>query len=119
MNKPASMTMKEWLIKKMAIQLVISEKIIEAVINHQFDSAFCATKDHNSIEISGFGKFVFNEKRAAKQMQKYNTLVEMYTKTLNREDSSEAVKRNMTMRLATLADNITALTPKLNKDGLS
>ena len=114
--KPVSMSMKEWLIKKMAIKLVISEKTIEAVINHQYDSANVATKNNNSIEFSGFGKFVFNEKRAAKQMIKYNAQMVMYNSILQDETISEAVRRNTTMRIATVEGNIEALKPKLRND---
>jgi nucleoid DNA-binding protein len=114
--KPASMSMKEWLIKKMAIKLVISEKTIEAVINHQFDSASEATKTNNSVEISGFGKFVFNVKRAHKQMLKYESQKAMYEAALLDIDITDAVRRNTTMRLETVIGNIVALSPKLNNN---
>ena len=32
MEKPISMSVKEWIIKKMAINMVISEKVIDAVV---------------------------------------------------------------------------------------
>jgi nucleoid DNA-binding protein len=111
--------MKEWLIKKMAIKLVVSEKTIEAVINHQYDSASEATKNNNSIEFSGFGKFMFNEKRAVKQMKKYDAQMVMYNSTLQDETISEAVRRNTTMRIATVLANIEALKPKLKDNGFS
>lgn len=114
--KPVSMTIKEWLIKKMAIKLVVSEKTIEAVINHQYDSASVATKTHNSLEISGFGKFMFNAKRANKQMDKYMSQKAMYESALQDPKISEVVRRNTTMRLETVLGNIKALTPKLNND---
>ena len=48
--------------------MVISEKVIDRVITHQFNSAEDATRDKNSIEISGFGKFVFNLAKANAEM---------------------------------------------------
>lgn len=116
MNKPNSMTMKEWLIKKLAIKLVVSEKTIEAVVNHQYDSASVATKTNNSLEISGFGKFMFNSKRADKQMNKYDSQKAMYEETLADPNISDVVRRNTTMRLETVLGNIKALKPKLNND---
>ena len=68
MNKPATMSVKEWITKRMSIQLVISEKIIDQVINHQFDSANDAIHKCNSVEFSGFGKFMFNMSKAKKRM---------------------------------------------------
>jgi nucleoid DNA-binding protein len=62
--------MKEYLIRTLAVKMMVSEKTIEAVINHQFNSANEAMKFHNTVEISGFGKFTFNYKKAVKKMEK-------------------------------------------------
>jgi pyridoxal/pyridoxine/pyridoxamine kinase len=69
MNKPQSMSMKDYLIRTLASKLMINEKTIDKVISHQFRSANDAMTCNNSVEISGFGKFVFNEKKAAKKIQ--------------------------------------------------
>jgi len=118
MSKPLSMSVKEYLIKKIAINKVcdkmISEKTIDAVISHQFDSASSATVDNNSIEISGFGKFLFNEKRAIKLMQKYTEQIAYYSNMLSSE-LTEAERRNTEMRLESINNNVKALKPKLNE----
>ena len=67
-NKPASMSMKDYLIRVLAVKAMMSEKTIEAVVNHQFQSASLAMKTNNSIELSGFGKFYFNMKKAIKRL---------------------------------------------------
>lgn len=117
-NKPPSMSIKEFLVKKIAINKVcdkmISEKTIDTIISHQFDSANVATATNNSIEISGFGKFVFNEKRGVKLMQKYTEQVEYYSKMLSSE-LTEAERRNAEMRLESINNNVKALKPKLNE----
>ena len=82
MEKPMSMSVKEWIIKKMAIKMVISEKVIDSVVTHQFDSANDALNVHKSVEISGFGKFYFNEKKAIKTMEKYSSQKDMYETVL-------------------------------------
>jgi len=118
MNKPPSMSIKEYLVKKIAINKVcdkmISEKTIDAVISHQFDSASAATANNNSIEISGFGKFLFNEKRAVKQMQKYTEQIAYYSNMLA-SHLTEAERRNTEMRLESINNNVKALKPKLNE----
>jgi nucleoid DNA-binding protein len=118
MNKPPSMSIKEYLVKRIAVNKVwdkmISEKTIDAVISHQFDSASAATATNNSIEISGFGKFMFNEKRAIKQMQKYTEQIAYYSKMLSSE-LTEAERRNTEMRLESINNNVKALKPKLNE----
>ena len=52
--------MKDYLIRRLAVKLMTSEKTIETVINHQFQSANEALLNNKTIEISGFGKFIFN-----------------------------------------------------------
>jgi len=114
------MTVKDFIIKKIAINRLaskmISEKIIDSVISHQFESAHAATTECNSVEISGFGKFTFNQKRAEKQMAKYESQIAMYTKILEDDTISNAVRRNNEMRLETVYNNVKALKPKLNSD---
>jgi nucleoid DNA-binding protein len=118
MNKPPSMSIKEYLVKKIAINNVcdkmVSEKIIDTVISHQFDSASKATSIHNSVEISGFGKFAFNQKRAMKQMQKYESQIRYFNGLLE-TDLSDADRRNVEMKMQSTLNNIKSLKPKLNE----
>lgn len=67
-NKPISMSMKDYLIRVQSVKVMISEKVIEAVVNHQFQSASLAMRTNNSIELSGFGKFYFNTKKAIRRL---------------------------------------------------
>lgn len=68
MDKPISMSVKDYLIRTLAVKIMVSEKVIETIVNHQFQSANEAMDLHNSLEISGFGKFYFNEKKAKKKI---------------------------------------------------
>jgi nucleoid DNA-binding protein len=68
MDKPISMSVKDYLIRTLAVKIMVSEKVIETIVNHQFQSANEAMDLNNSIEISGFGKFYFNEKKAKKKI---------------------------------------------------
>jgi nucleoid DNA-binding protein len=69
-SKPKSMSMKDFLIRVQAVKMMKSEKTIEAVVNHQFQSTNLAMRTNNSVELSGFGKFFFNEKKACKRLTK-------------------------------------------------
>ena len=62
MDKPISMSVKDFLIRTLAVKMMTSEKTIEAVVNHQFQSANEAMDLNSSVEIAGFGKFFFNNK---------------------------------------------------------
>ena len=52
-NKPKSMSHKEYLVRALSIKLAISEKTVEAVVNHQFQSANEAMDTNHSLELSG------------------------------------------------------------------
>lgn len=68
MSKPASMSIKDFLIRTLAIKLAINEKVVEVVVNHQFQSANEAMTCNHTVEISGFAKFIYNEKKAARKL---------------------------------------------------
>jgi nucleoid DNA-binding protein len=109
------LSIKEIIIKQIAADKVIAEKIIDKVVSHQFDSALKATVLYNSVELSGFGKFSFSQKKALKQMTKYNEQIVSYTEKLNSSES-EAEKRNLNMRIASTLYNIEVLKPKIKSD---
>lgn len=113
MNKPQSMSVKEWLIKRLAISIVIPERVIDAVISNQFDTANDALKTSKSIEISGFGKFVFNQSKAIKQMAKYMSQKETFENILADDSITEGKRTNILMKLETTLNNIKALKPKM------
>jgi hypothetical protein len=110
------MTLKEILIKRIATSRELPEATVNAIISHQFESALDATNFHNSLEISGFCKFIFNVPRAIKRMEKYNSQLELYSGILDNEETSEAVKRNTLLRMYTTENNIRHLKPKLCQD---
>ena len=109
------MSVKEWIIKKMAIKMIISEKIIDTVVTHQFDSANDALNIHKSVELSGFGKFYFNEKKAIKTMEKYLSQKNMYESILMDVSITDHKRNNTEIRLANLLINIKTLKPKINE----
>ncbi len=115
-NRPRSMSMKDYLIRVMAVKMMVSEKTIESVINHQFQSVSAAMKDSNSVELSGFGKFYFNKKKALKRLDQLMAKKEAVERTLNDSTISEAKRqRANTMLTNTIAD-IEYLTSKTNDD---
>jgi len=93
MDKPISMSVKDYLVRTLAVKILTSEKTIEAVINHQFQSANEAMDLHNSIELSGFGKFFFNDKKAVKRV---NALIakKLALENILADDKSSEQKKN-------------------------
>ena len=115
MKKPQSMSIKEWIIKKMAISMVVSEKTIDAVVVHQFDSANDALNIHDSIEISGFGKFYFNQKRAQAQYDKYVRIKQSYENMLANDSLSDKKRHSTEQKLISILNDIKIIKPKINE----
>lgn len=97
----------------MAVKMMVSEEIISSVVSHQFQSANEALSNNNSLEISGFGKFLFNEKKAHKLMEKYLSQKEAFERYSQDECQSETRRRNASLKLASAISNIEHLKPKL------
>jgi nucleoid DNA-binding protein len=116
MNKPISMSVKEWIIKKMAVNMVVSEKIINEVVTHQFDSANNALNLHKTVELSGFGKFHFNQVKAEKQLDKWNKIKIAYENMLKEPGLSDTKRKNTEVRLEKLLISISLLNKKVNEN---
>jgi nucleoid DNA-binding protein len=112
-NKPMSLSVKDWIIRKLAPKMLLSEKTIEAVVNHQFQEANQALRKNKSLEISGFGKFFFNEGRAKKQMAKYESQQELFGRMLQDETLTEQRRKSLELKLQIAKDAMRDLKPKM------
>ena len=99
MDKPISMSVKDFLVRTLAVKMMMNEKTIEAVVNHQFQSANEAMDLNNSLEISGFGKFYFNEKKATKRIGALNAKKTAMETIIADETTSEQKKRSSNVTL--------------------
>ena len=113
MDKPISMSVKDYLIRIMAVKTMTSEKTIEAIVNHQFQSASEAMSEHNSLEISGFGKFYFNHKKAQKKMEKLLSKADVFRKQMENPALSEQKRTSASVKLTNTLAGIDILKPKL------
>ena len=99
MDKPISMSVKDYLVRTLAVKMMVSEKTIETVVNHQFQSANEAMDVNNSLEISGFGKFYFNEKKATKRIGQLNAKKQAMERLISDETTSEQKRRSSQVTL--------------------
>lgn len=109
------MSLKEFLIKKIALENNLPVRTVEAIINHEFLEAFKATTEHKSIEISGFGKFLFNEKKAQKTYIKFQEQMAVYTKTYETLEPSSPEYKRLTTVISNLKKNMEHLKLKLDE----
>lgn len=117
MGRP--LTDKELLIKTIASKLMIAEKTIEAVINHQFASANSAMDTNKSVEISGFGKFMFNEKKAARRLKGYMMKKHDMHTIINHPQATAEQIRKATLIYNDMVDNIALLKPNISDEFLT
>jgi len=109
------MSVKEYLCRLLSIKKDIPLKVIEAIVDHQFQSANQALKDNNlSIEISGFGKFLLLHTKAHKKYLKNLSKEKYFTKQINdpsiTEERRSACRRNLKQTLEWLEN----IKPKIN-----
>jgi len=97
--------------------MVISEKVIDAVVVHQFDSANDALNINKSVEISGFGKFYFNAKKALTQYNKLLAIKKAYQNMLLDEKISDVKRNAVELKLQIIETSIKTLKPKIDESG--
>jgi len=102
----------------MSINMVISEKVIDQVITHQFDSANDALNTNDSLEISGFGKFLFNTKKANAHYTKLLNMKQSYDNILADPTTSEKKRHSTEMRMLTVLNDIKILKPKIKDNDI-
>ena len=56
--------LKDDIIEKISSKMGIPAKDVEAVVSHQFKAALKAMDTNDSVELSGFGKFIYMPKSA-------------------------------------------------------
>jgi len=112
------LTDKELLIKTIASKLMMAEKTIETVINHQFISANSAMDTNQSIEISGFGKFMFNEKKAARRLKTYMMKKHDMSTIIDHPDATAEQIRKASLIYNDMVDHIALLKPNISNEFL-
>jgi len=108
-----SLTLKEWLTKKTSQITQISERTVDIVIHNQFNTANDAVNTNYSVELSGFGKFIFNNKRAIRQMAKYLKEKDKLLAELAKSGVTERRKKIIENRMFVLELNIKVLKPRI------
>ena len=107
------MSHKEYLVRALSIKLAMSEKIVEAVVNHQFQSANEAMDVNRSLELSGFGRILFNNKKAIKKLAALEAKLERTKKQLN---NNNADPKKLENAIEILEKQIRLLKPKITNN---
>jgi hypothetical protein len=112
--KPRSMSMKDYLVRVLAVKMMMAEKTIETVINHQFQSSSEAMLNNGSVEISGFGKFYFNKKKAQNKLEALVCIKGKLEDELKKDTLSDKQRGKHETRLQGVCSEIDYLIKKTN-----
>lgn len=115
MDKPMSMSVKDYLIRILSARTNTPVKIIEAVVTHQMNGMNKAmqTPGIHSIEMSGFAKFIFNHKKAKKKFDKNLSKEKLFTDILNKPDLTDKQKSSYTLKLENTIKWMEEIKPKI------
>ena len=111
-DKPQTLSVKNFLIRKMSTAMSIPEKTITTIIDHQFTSLIENMPTNNSLEISGFGKFIFHKRKAPNSMIHYMKEQEAFKNELAAATDPQEIKR-LEFRISGLELKMKALNQKL------
>lgn len=112
MDKPITMSVKDYLIRLLSIKTNTPVKTIEAIVDHQFQGANEALKTNYSVEISGFGKFLFNHKKAHKKWEK-NLSKKQYFENILKSPITEQKRISVQLKLENTIKWLENIKPKI------
>lgn len=117
MFKSSSTSVKDYLIKRMSVRMNIPSKTIEAIVMHQMDGINKAIQADNkfSVEMSGFGKWLFNHKKAQKKYDKNLSKEKVFKTLLEKPDLSDKQRESYELKLANTIKWMKGIKPKLDK----
>jgi nucleoid DNA-binding protein len=107
---------KNLLVRTTAVKLAMNEKLVEKIVDYQFQSANEAMNVHHTVELCGFGKFVFNNNKAKKKLMSLQKTVEILQDEL---DHPETAKKNPVFSknvLKATKEHIASLKPMIKYD---
>jgi len=113
-DKPLSMSDKEYIMRALSIKTNTPLVIIEAIIDHQFSSTHEALKSNFSVEISGFGKFIYKRKGAIKKLEKNLSKKRLFEGYLNSLELDVSKRTSIENKLRNTIEEIEILKGKLN-----
>jgi nucleoid DNA-binding protein len=88
---PDKISVKEFFTEKVAKDLDIPLALVEKVVNFQCEDLMNAFSEFNTIEISGFGRFIYNNSRSLKKLRTYEKQLE---NVINRLNENKYVSEN-------------------------
>ena len=111
MNK--SITTKGWLVKMLSSELMMSETVIDAVIDHAFEMVKEKMLKNDTVEIAGFGKFIFNRKKALRKLDDWRNAKRVMTDYSNDESINEIKRKGYANKVKNITVDIDLLEKRI------
>lgn len=93
-------------ITKTAIRTLNSEQLVREIVAFQFKDIVEALRKHSEVEITGFGKFLISQNKLKKRLKKLYKIKHALEAVISSPFQDEAKKRNCSLKLETLIDQI-------------
>lgn len=106
---------KKWLVGRVAVDTITDERIVETVVSHQFEKAREAMGSCNSIELSGFGRFYFNKRKASNKLERYMEAKQFFENVID-SDITDKKRATAQYKLGKLMGDINVLKRKLEDE---
>lgn len=116
MSRPLTVPIKDWMIKNLSKEKDISERTIQCVISHQAESVMKKMRECHSVEFSGFGKFLFNVKKAEKKLGNMLEMEQRMKAIIENEGDTPQKRRAMEVRYKVLVEDIKNLKKLLDEN---
>ena len=97
----------------MSVELAISEEVIDKVITHCFNSASKALSTNNTVEISGWGTFIFDKGKLQKNIKKLEDTIKKHKLILQDEKSPEKQKISSQKKINGASKNLLILKQRI------
>lgn len=112
MNKNESV--KDFFTDRISQDLNIDRSIVQKVIDFQGRDIIKAFVEFNSVEISGLGRFTFNNGKSLKKLKKYEKELELTLKRIENNEYKTEEKRQWDERRKYIYENAIAKIKKKN-----
>lgn len=116
MRNSSVASVKRWFVRRVVVDTALDERIVDAVVSHQFAKARKAINEGWSVELSGFGRFYFMMRSAKKKFKRLSDVVGYMQNIIDNPSTSDDERRKMQFKLGALIGDLKTLERKI-EDG--
>jgi len=97
-SKPESRSVKEHIIEIISQDQSVPKRDVKIIINEMFANAKAALLEHGSVEISGYGRYYFNKRKAFHRINAFKNYIEREKHQLDDPDMDPIKKEKLELK---------------------